>query len=266
MEADALVIAGDTCGHDLVDLRKALSLFESFPGRRMLVAGNHCLWVRDGQSSLHRYACEIRDVARECGFDYLDDGPVVLGNVAFVGNVGWYDYAFACPKLGLPRRFYERKVGPGAAAMMAEHHDLFDEIDDLREDHYDVGARWMDGVYVKLGTTDEQFAVQLADKLRRHIHDVRDRVHEIVVVLHHLPFEELVVRTGRPNWDFAGAFMGSPIFGEVLLTEPKVRHCVCGHTHTGARIRQDNLTCVTVGSTYVEKRYEILDIGNGICP
>ncbi|MCC6475273.1 MAG: metallophosphoesterase [Burkholderiales bacterium] len=264
-DADALIIAGDTCGHDLAVMDEALALFESFRGARMLVAGNHCLWVQAGQSSRHRYESEIADAARRRGFHYLDREPVILNNVAFVGNIGWYDYAFASESLSIPRRFYERKVAPGAALMLPEHHDLLRDRHDIRPDLLEIRTRWTDGLHVKLGCTDPDFTRQLADKLAGHLRDVRDRVDHIVVAMHHLPFVELVVRRNRPDWDFANGFMGSPVFGDILLAEPKVRYCICGHTHVPVQVQLGGIRCMTVGSTYYDKRYELLEVRSHGC-
>jgi len=73
-----------------------------------------------------------------------------------------------------------------------------------------------------------------------------------------VPFAEMVHRSGRPNWDFANAFMGSPLFGELLLSVAEVRYVFCGHTHRPLRRRIGHIECVNVGCTYRAKRYETL--------
>ena len=50
--------------------------------------------------------------ARSAGFHFLDDGPAVVNGVGFVGNVGWFDYGFRKPELGIPLRYYQAKVSP----------------------------------------------------------------------------------------------------------------------------------------------------------
>jgi hypothetical protein len=116
---DALVLVGDTAGADLQPLRECLGLFERFGGLRLLVPGNHCLWCRAGEDSLHRYERVLPAVAGEAGFAVLDHQPATCGAVGLVGSVGWYDYSFADESLGIPADFYRAKVAPGAAAPIA---------------------------------------------------------------------------------------------------------------------------------------------------
>jgi hypothetical protein len=79
--------------------------------------------------------------------------------------------------------------------------------------------------------------------------------------MHHLPFEQMVRRTGKPGWDFAGAFMGSRLFGDLLLSAPNVRYVLCGHSHHPTRVRVGHIECINVGCTYTAKRYELVEIG-----
>ena len=82
-KADALVLVGDTAGIELDPWRQCLALFDGFPGRKLLVPGNHCLWCREGETTLDRYERVLPQVAAEAGFTVLDHQPVVLGTVGF---------------------------------------------------------------------------------------------------------------------------------------------------------------------------------------
>ncbi len=255
--ADALLIVGDACAHDLGILRQCLQLFDAFPGKVFYVAGNHDLWTYG--DSLDRHERELAEVCEETGVWYLDARPYVRDGVALVGSVGWYDYSFRNPGLGIPDRFYEQKVGPGAAAYMEMHH-LDTDAPDVSAVARSITTRWMDGVHVHLPMNDAQFTRRLRDRLADHLEAVAPEAEHIVVAMHHLPFEPMVRRTGRPNWDFANAFMGSRLFGELLLTMPKVRHVLCGHSHHPMRVRIGHIECVNIGSTYTAKRQEVLDV------
>jgi len=258
---DALVLVGDTAGADLEPFRQCLGLFEGFRGRRLLVPGNHCLWARPGESSLERYDRTIPSLAAEAGFAVLDHGPVAVGEVGLVGSIGWYDYSFREEALGIPVPFYRAKVAPGAAAHFAEHRGLLEAHEgQVTERHLAVGSRWMDGVYVDLPVDDEAFLETVAEKLRRQLADLAGRVERIAAFLHHVPFAELIPR-GRPDrFAFAAAYMGSGRLGEVLRACPCLTHVYCGHTHWPGRLRIGRLTVVNVGSTYRQKRLEILEL------
>jgi predicted phosphohydrolase len=257
---DALLILGDSASANLAILDEALALFESFKGLRLAVAGNHELWTADGQDSLHRYETVLKEACGRRGFHYLDDSPARLDGVAFVGNVGWYDFSFRPSEMRIPLRFYQHKVAPGAAAYFVRYRHLVERKDDVPEAAWEVSCRWMDGERVKLPYSDIEFTHRAAAKLRRHLLEVNDDAERIIVGLHHLPFVELVPKGILPSLEFAGGFLGSELLGETLLDFPKVTHAFCGHSHRAQSCRKGRLTCTAVGSSYREKRYEVLEV------
>jgi predicted phosphohydrolase len=256
---DVVALVGDTAGHDLSVLSECLRLFADYNGHKLFVAGNHELWSHAGDS-WERYERHLPDAAREAGFHYLDESPLIVDDIAFVGSVGWYDYSFRYEDLGVPLRFYEAKVGPGAAERLTECRHLLADSDDVPEAARHISARWMDGPNVKLPFSDPEFTDLLVERLDHHLTGLPDRVSEVVALIHHLPFADLIRRRGDPSWDFAAAFLGSPRFGEVLLRHPRVAHAYCGHSHQRARIRKGGLECINVGATYRDKRFEVLEL------
>lgn len=48
--------------------------------------------------------------------------------------------------------------------------------------------------------------------------------------------------------------------GETLPDFPKVTHAFCGHSHRDRRCRKQHLHCRSIGATYREKQYAVLDI------
>lgn len=259
---DVLALLGDTAGTDLQHMREALRLFKDFPGQRLLVPGNHCLWAPHGQDSMQRYTTLLPALAGEEGFVLLDHAPQIVGPVGFVGSIGWYDYGFRDRELGIPIEFYREKVAPGAAAY---YDDLYGQLvhrhkPELTERQLAITTRWMDGRHVNLGVSDEQFVTQLAEVMRRQIHEIAPRVDRIVVLMHHLPLAELLP-TGLPdNRQFALAYMGSGTFGQVLRDEPKVAAVICGHSHWRARVTVDHIEAISVGSTYRSKELLRLEV------
>lgn len=257
--ADALLIVGDLAGADLEILEACLREFAGFDGVRMFVAGNHDVWTR-GESSLHRYEEELPRVAAGHGFHYLDHEPLYLDDVAFVGTMGWYDYQFAPRDSRMPMRFYENKISPAAAERLSAYHHLVEGHDDVTEEMRGFAVRWMDGEHVRFSMSDREFCDRLVTRFRAHLHAASRRAAHIVAAVHHLPFEEFVTQHDGTTWPFVRAFMGSPRFGEALLETPAVGHVFVGHSHLSGRFRKGALTCVNVGSTYSEKRLEVLNI------
>ena len=259
---DALVLVGDSAGADLDVLRDCLGLFADFPGGKFLVPGNHCLWCRPGEDSLDRYERLVPQVSDSQGFTVLDREPAVLGRVGLVGSIGWYDYSFRDESLRIPKAFYRAKVAPGAAAYYeAEYGHLIEaHADDLTDEHLAIASRWMDGQHVRLGMSDEQFTERLSETLARQIEELSPRVDRIVAFTHHLPFAQLVPPDRPAKYAFAAAYMGAQRLGQVLLDAPKVTHVYCGHSHWHAEIQIGHVKAVNVGSTYTDKRLEVLEL------
>jgi predicted phosphohydrolase len=258
---DAVVLVGDTAGAQPGPLHEALELFAGFGGRKFIVAGNHCLWCRQGENSIQRYEKLLPAIAAEHGFEMLDQAPAVVGDVGFVGSVGWYDYSFRDESLGLPEAFYRVKMAPGAARYLGQHKDLVaSHQGELTERHLAMGARWMDGVHVRMNMSDEQFLDMLNARLTEHLRQVSEQSRQVVAFIHHLPFHDLVPQNRPDRFAFAAAYMGAAKLGETLLACEKLTHVYCGHSHWPGRVRIGEVEVVNVGSTYVEKRIEELEI------
>ena len=258
---DAVVLVGDTAGADTGQLVECLSLFDKFPGLKFLVAGNHCLWCRPGEDSMHRYRHVLPAVAAEAGFHLLDEAPAYIGDIALVGSVGWYDYSFRDKSLGIPEPFYRAKLAPGAARYLGGHDDLLAaHSHELTDAHMSLGVRWMDGLHVRLGVSDEQFLDMVAATLQEHIRLAAEKARRICVFVHHLPFAALVPAGRPPGFAFAAAFMGAERLGELIRRCPKVTHVFCGHSHWPTEILVGGINVLNVGSTYTDKKLKVLEL------
>jgi len=258
-KADALVLAGDLFAHDLDCLRECLALFESFPGEKLLVAGNHDLWTTDGDS-FELYDESIPAVAAECGFHDLDKEHCIVGDVGIVGTVGWYDYSFRDQSLGIPLQFYELKAGPGYALADPELRRLIAPAQKLPRKALAARSYWNDGRMIRWKLNDRLFSALTVERVESQVAAVEAEVRAIVAITHHLPFIELVVHKDDASWDFANAFMGSVALGEALRRHDKVRLAICGHSHHRCAAQVGHIAVVNVGSTYQKKRYVVRDV------
>lgn len=256
---DVLVLVGDTAGADLTPFREALRLFADFPGRKLVVPGNHCLWCYGGGDSIDRYNRVLPEMAADEGFSVLDHQPLELDGIGLAGSVGWYDYSFADSELAIPLPFYQAKVSPGAAAYMGMEDLTTAHAHLLQERHLSLGVRWMDGMYVRLGMSDEQFTQQLADRLEAQLKILSQKCHRIIVLMHHLPFIELVPQDRPMRFAFAAAYMGARRLGEVLCKFTSISDVLCGHSHWRSEVQIDHIRVVAIGSTYVEKHLEVIE-------
>ena len=257
---DVLILAGDTAGIDTEKLAQCLHLFARFSGRKLLVPGNHCIWVGPCQSSWDKYQNILPRVAAQHGFEYLDRQPALQDHVAFVGTMGWYDYSYRDESLAIPQRFYTHKLAPGAAARLPHYQHLLAGYSDISPQAASITARWMDGQWVKWTFLDPQVTRLLADRFAQHLRWAADRAQTIVAVIHHLPFAQMLKKTGRPAWRFANAFMGSELFGQAMLDQEKCRLAICGHSHRSDEVVVGHVRCVNIGSTYRHKRFISFDI------
>jgi len=237
-DADIFALVGDVAGAGTREFRRCLEAFQDFNGRKLVVPGNHDMWT-DGPDSYRKYQRHLPEVAEDCGFHMLDRGPVVVADTAFIGNMGWYDYSFRDRSLDLSTADYRSKSMEG------------------------VGT-WMDKVHVNWELTDEEFTSMCLRRLRRHYRRVHERAERVVVILHHVPFEELLYEdTEDLKWKYCRAYLGSRRFGEAIRKWDDVAAVICGHRHRRASFREDGLHAFVVGSRKEVKRLLTLDPATG---
>jgi predicted phosphohydrolase len=259
-EAAVLVLAGDLFALDPTLLVECLRLFDGFGGEKLLVAGNHDLWTRPEGDSFQLYEQVIPALAEACGFHDLDVEPKVVGDVGFVGTIGWYDYSFRDESLGIPLRFYEAKAAPGYCRAHPELAHLLAGDEALPARALAAASQWNDGRMMHWDLDDRAFNALTIERLEAQLQAVEDGVRTIVAVTHHLPFAEMLVRLRDPSWAFGNAFMGSVGLGETLLAHAKVARAVFGHSHSRGHQRIGHIDARNVGCTYRKKRYDAIEV------
>ncbi len=254
---DVLLVVGDTAVADGDGLERCLSRFV-FSGPKLFVPGNHELWSPAGDSYEILHSILPRRV-RDFGWHWLQSEPFLAGEVGFAGSIGWYDYTFAPPELNIPRRFYERKISPGAAGRVSEFASLFEPSDDIPPAARRMFARWNDAKFVRLGRSDEGFLDEVLAALRGQLESLLSAP-GVVAAVHHLPFAELLPPPHSARWDFAKAFLGSPRIGELLLEFPNVRELFCGHSHFASEAQVGHIHAVNIGSGYRAKTFKTIEL------
>jgi Icc-related predicted phosphoesterase len=257
VEADVLLVVGDTATFDGDALERCLSRFQ-FAGPKLFVAGNHELWTAEADSYL-LFTQRLPQRVREAGWIWLQDKPFVMGDVAIVGSIGWYDYSFAWPALKIPARFYAAKVSPGAAERFSEFAPLFARSDAIAPEAMQIVARWNDGRFAKLGRSDAFFLDELLEAMERQLNAV-SHVPRVAVATHCVPLAELLPPTGRAQWDFARAYLGSQRTGDLIRRFSNVRQILCGHSHFPVEARVGDIQAINIGSGYREKIYRLIDV------
>jgi len=208
-ELDVLIICGDI-SPDIMTFSNTMGAFHDIGQqcRKLFVAGNHDIWLigLNNEITSHDKYSLITAICAEHGFHHLGDSPAVHGEVGFCGTIGWYDYSYKREKYPILERSYMRKTLAGSV--------------------------WNDVNYARWDGTDPEIAHRFERELQEQIDSVRDRVSQIIVATHHVPFRECVAYRDELPWDFFSAFMGSVGLGEICLNEPLVTHALFGHTHS----------------------------------
>jgi 3',5'-cyclic AMP phosphodiesterase CpdA len=242
---DVFVIAGDLGSAE--HFAGCLALFRDLPSRKVLVPGNHDLWVRRDdieRDSLLLYEQELPKTAAEHGFHYLDAEPLYFAEVdlALVGSVNWYDYTWGIE--GLRRHF------------PAEEYRL-------KSKRFTRG-RHNDANFVRWPTNDEQFTGRVVAAFERQLTEALVRAGRAIVFTHHPPFYDLtwerdpsIVELDAYLWD---AFIGNRSMEEVLRRHAdRVSFAFCGHTHRQREATLNGIRGHNIGGDYHFKRLLWLD-------
>jgi predicted phosphohydrolase len=246
---DVLVLAGDI-GAD-ADFGPCLDLFARLPSRKVLIPGNHDIWVRADDArgdSLHLYRKYLPRLCAAHGFHYLDAEPLLLpeADLALVGSMNWYDYSWSLDTL---RR-------------------LFPEEEWRLQTKRFIRGRHNDANFVRWPLDDATFTAEVVATMRDHLRTALAAVPRAIVVTHHPPFQGLTFP--RPTapihldgllWD---AFSGNRALEELLREhESQIAFAFCGHTH---RARENTFGAIrgyNVGGDYHFKRLLCVDWPEG---
>jgi predicted phosphodiesterase len=98
IEADVLYFGGDLSESNHNDpvesfhnFEEGLEVLASSPAKKKLfVAGNNDLESLQ-LAPIGGHYTEIANRIRHYGFELLDNTPVIIDNIGFLGNIGWYD-------------------------------------------------------------------------------------------------------------------------------------------------------------------------------
>ena len=260
---DVVVFAGDA-GNTIHALEETLSCFSRIAARKFFVPGNHDVWIETEDEVLIdsrvKYAERIPDACRKMGFHDLGQGPVVLGDVGFVGSLGWYDYSFADPRLGLTEDDYWR----GRFGDEIWWDKKMTYWMPPRGARAAIDARELPAERMR----DPEVCAEMCERLEAHIHEIEGRVRTIVAVIHTLPFLVGLTRSDPPY--YLDAYTGSARLGRILEAHPKVEHCIHGHKHlsgewTVGRIRVYRRTLGRIDEDadiegYVAKAIGLIDV------
>lgn len=234
IDPDVFVISGDIS--DRLDiLSHSLSRLHCTKCINLFVAGNHDIWFEEegGPGSLEKYSRLIGEVCEKNGFSHIPDSPVVWGEYAFVGSMGWYDYSFRRTDLDIPLQNYIQKEYRGAV--------------------------WYDLFRVDWSFTDIEATDLFNRKLEYDLRTLSGEIKHVIYISHHLPFRDLTIYKNKLPWDFHGAFMGAESTGQIIMSDERVGLSISGHSHIRNMVPYTNLLALTVPVGYGRPNSRDLD-------
>lgn len=247
-KVDILAVAGDLAsrGASHVQFKEMLEVFAGFKGRVLFVPGNHDLWTKQ-DNSFHLLTEGIPKLIKGTNLHLLDNTPFIIGDLAFIGSVGWYDYSFRHVPLHISESFshcYYRFEGIDTLFHF-EHLTLQDYESKQCEVSWDLESwkksTWQDKRFIKWEFNDYEFLDYCLNRLRFHIESVWDRVESIIALTHHLPFKEFVPDIPDPTWGFHRAYLGSEKIGELFLQYDKIAYAFFGHAHRNTHMNYNGI-------------------------
>ena len=234
---DVFICCGDVSAEEK-QFGMTMMALEQVACPKLLVPGNHDVWIqnaawlRRGITSEQKYYRLLPALCRAAGVHPLWLEPYVLGDVAFCGNLGWYDYSL-------------RNLALDACLTVADYR---------RKTFQD--RVWNDGRFVhwlaaeataatRQRLSDEALTASMVQALAQQLQEVQPHVRRIVGVTHMLPFRSMVHYRQEPRTDYFGAFMGSVRLGEVFQACPAVELVLAGHTHRQLTVQVGRITAMT---------------------
>jgi predicted phosphohydrolase len=240
-EAEVLILGGDISEIQEERYRRCLGLFEKFRGLKIATVGNHDLWVLKGGDSYQRYRQWFPELFKDYGFYYLDQQimPFVYKNIAFIGNIGWYDYSFRQTKIPFSDEVFVGYLDKEKGKRIYKPWSQLNDEDYARKVLLYIRNKklgvvtWNDGVGISWTYSDDTFCNLMLEHLKAQLNWCQQNptVEKIICITHHVPFKEGIKERPDPGLAFSNAYMGSHRMGELLLNYPKVKVALWGHSH-----------------------------------
>lgn len=260
---DVLILGGDLATSSLVDFGRVLRAFADVAEVRLAVAGNHDVWTPHGQATGRRYRNALPALCRRYDFKLLDVEPVRVGDVGFVGGLGWYDYSLR----QLEEPFPGVRVSPARPSRRSSFSRLrvLPGREDIawaeltRDDYRGKGLMWRergrlrsllwnDAIFVNWAASDEQVVADQVRHLRASVGEL-GRCRSIVAVTHTVPFIEAFTEPyRRVEWAFCRAYMGAEALGKALIREERLVVWITGHVHYQVEVDCKGLPVVNVAA------------------
>lgn len=247
LEPDVIVLAGDVA-NDLAGWEGALKHFGVINVPKLIIPGNHDVWLeskkalKKGKDSAWKYRIALPQCAERCGFHYLPEQPLVVGDIGFAGSLGWYDYTLRDKRLDttLSKADYEQAEFPEGS------------WNDVRQAAWLRDPQAADWRRRRLRVSDIEVCEKMRNELDRDLQRIASQASKLVVVVHTAPIESALERRSVP--DPFDAYEGSIEIG-LLLKELASRRdlvVICGHRHRPLDVEEGDIRVVRSPIGYLD--------------
>lgn len=231
---DAIIFCGDN-SEALFCFRTFFKTIRNiFPNETLIgTIGNHDLNPQaDGFDSYYKYNKLFPRLFEQYYAEYLDfSKPIIIGDLAFIGNIGWYNYsALNENHLQLPSEYWQKMK----------------YIWKFYPDHL-----------INLRVNDIEFANKCTITIDKKIKEVSkiNQVKGIVVCTHHPIFYNDILLQNNYQKDkqydrISDIFFYHPDMGKTLKQNEKLLYVVSGHIHTKTISTIGHITNYTIGGDY----------------
>ncbi len=268
LHPDILIIGGDISAK-LDQFALTLAQFSDLDCLKLVIPGNHDIWIESPKAMLSgfdsgaKYFQHLPRIATENGFIFLHDHPVLVGNIAIAGCMGWYDYSFRNKSLDTPESLANYARGKWTKPSTGEIFQWNDMqyVWWLKAAHEAAPSLDRAG----LCRSDNEIASLMAEALQAQLNQASaETIDQVVVATHFVPSRELLTYHGTAR-DYWNAYQGSELIEAAIKSCPKVTHVLFGHRHEDTDCKIDGIRYLSQPVGYLDGASAGNDAANRIC-
>ncbi len=249
LHPDVFIIGGDISAK-LEQFDLTLAQFSALDCVKIVIPGNHDIWIESRKAMLSGYDSgakffqHLPGIASKHGFVFLHDEPVILGNIAIAGCMGWYDYSYRNRDLDTPdslKNYARGKWTKPSTGEVFQWNDM-QYVWWLKAAH--EAATTLDRA--GLCRSDAEIASLLAQGLRAQLSQTAtETISQVVIATHFVPSRKLLTYRGTAR-DYWNAYQGSESIELAIRSCAKVKLVLFGHRH-------EDTDCIIDGIRYLSQ-------------
>jgi predicted phosphohydrolase len=240
LKPDCLIVAGDVA-EGIDNFHEMLKLLDVLPCPRLIIAGNHDVWINNGLDSLTLWQEALPQATSQHGAIWLENSNWISGSLGVCGTMSWYDYTGCNPNIGIPMEAYA---------------DLKKTISN-------------DARYINWPFTDQVFATQLEEGFAKRLDtlEANPLIKHIVAITHVPVFPETIVKKQNDRvWEMGQAYFYNFTLGKRMAASRKISHVVSGHIHWKFDLQvagvNGPIAVKVLGAHYGKPAFMVLDLPN----